>query len=134
MLCPVKDSVACEMEFIDTYTKFSRFDAAVLPAMALAPKELMEDWISTLEMEKMVLESPAGRPMRMISRTLAPCMRSAFMSRCTLPCERMRLRSTSTAEMYCATMVAIATPATPMPKKATVTMLSTMLTAPASDR
>ena len=33
-------------------TKPSMLEAAVFPAMAKAPKELMEDWMSTLEMEK----------------------------------------------------------------------------------
>ena len=48
-------------EFMDVYTKPSRFPAAVFPAMAMAPKEFTEDWISTLEMEKMAPCMPAGK-------------------------------------------------------------------------
>ena len=33
-------------EFMDVYTKPSRFPAAVFPAMAMAPKEFTEDWSS----------------------------------------------------------------------------------------
>ena len=102
--------------------------------MALAPKALMEDWISTLEMEKMTLEKPAGRPIFMMPPSMLFLMRSFFRSRCTLPWQRTRLSSTSAAETYCEVMVASATPATPMPKKATVTMLRMMLMTPASVR
>ena len=102
--------------------------------MALAPKELMEDWISTLEIEKMMLEKPAGRPTRMMPPRIFFLMRSFLRSRWTLPCERMRLSSTRIAETYCEVMVASATPATPMPKQATVTMLRMMLMTPASVR
>ena len=44
--------------------------AAVLPAMAIEPNELMVDCISTLEMENMLLCMPAGIPMRAISKSL----------------------------------------------------------------
>ena len=94
----------------------------------------MEDWIITLEMEKMMLENPAGRPIFMMPPRMGFWMRSFFTSRCTLPWERMRLSVTSAADMYWETMVASATPATPMPKAATVTMLRMMLMTPASDR
>ena len=40
--------------------------AAVLPAMAIAPKELMDDWINTLEIEKIAPCNPAGSPIWII--------------------------------------------------------------------
>ena len=61
-------------------TKPPRFWLAELAAMTTEPKELMEDWISTLEMENMVDCSPAGMPTRMISNILSRCSRSAFRS------------------------------------------------------
>ena len=50
------------MEFMDIYTNPSRFDAAAFPAMAIAPNELMEDWINTLESAKIMPCNPAGTP------------------------------------------------------------------------
>ena len=40
--------------------------AAAFPDITTSPKELMEDWIITLEMENRELCTPAGRPMRSI--------------------------------------------------------------------
>ena len=47
------------------------FTAAVFPAMAREPKELMELWMSTLEMEKEQPWMPAGRPMRAMPHSLS---------------------------------------------------------------
>ena len=49
---PVKLRAAWEKASWAVETKPSMLEAAVFPAMAKAPKELMEDWMSTLEMEK----------------------------------------------------------------------------------
>ena len=62
------------------YTNPSRFAEAVLPAMATEPKELMEDWISTLEILKITPCSPAGSPMRTISKSWSLWMRSSLGS------------------------------------------------------
>ena len=43
-------------------TKLSRFEAAVFPAIAAEPKELIEDWINVFEMANMELCRPAGSP------------------------------------------------------------------------
>ena len=63
-------------EFMDVYTKPSRFPAAVFPAMAMAPKEFTEDWISTLDMEKMAPCRPAGRPILAMFSSLSLWMAS----------------------------------------------------------
>ena len=53
--------------------KPSRLLQAVLPAMARAPKELMEDWISTLEKEKMIPCRPAGTPIFTMLTVISLC-------------------------------------------------------------
>ena len=61
-------------------TKPSILDAAVLPAMATAPKELMELWISTLEMANEQPWMPAGRPIFTMPRSFLGWTRSRFKS------------------------------------------------------
>ena len=51
------------------YTKPSRLEEAELPATTKEPKELMDDWMTTLERLNTVLCKPAGRPIfRICSR------------------------------------------------------------------
>ena len=44
------------------YTKPSTLAEAVFPAMAMEPKELTEDWMSTFEIAKIAPCTPAGSP------------------------------------------------------------------------
>ena len=50
--CAVKLRAAWEKASMAVETNPSILEAAVFPAMATAPKELIEDWINTLEMAK----------------------------------------------------------------------------------
>ena len=129
-----KVSAACEMELETVVAKPSMLAAAVLPAMAAAPKELMADWMSTLEMENMLLCSPAGMPMRRIIESERRSMRVFFGSKRTSPWLVMRLASTSAALMVSLTTVAMATPATPSLSPATSATLRTTLTRPLTVR
>ena len=82
----------------------------------------------------MMLENPPAGPIFMMPPRMAFGCAAFSHPDAPLPWERMRLSVTSAADMYWETMVASATPATPMPKAATVTMLRMMLMTPASDR
>ena len=106
-------------EFMDVYTKPSRFPAAVFPAMAMAPKEFTEDWISTLEMEKMAPCRPAGRPILAMFRSLSLWMASLWRSRRHMPSRPIRHFKTMPAEITWEITVAVATPATPILKMIT---------------
>ena len=55
---------------------------------------------------------PAGRPMRMISRSLPGWMRRRFRNRRVGPSMFSSARVTSSAEIVCEMIVASATPAT----------------------
>ena len=48
--------------------------------MATEPNELTEDWMSTLEMEKIAPWMPAGSPTRTICSARRPWMRSFLSS------------------------------------------------------
>ena len=105
-----------------------------MPAMATDWKELMEDWISTLEMENRLPWNPAGRPTLRISFIARFSMRSARRFRCTRPSEWIRHRMTSTALMICEIMVASATPATSMWKTMTKNRFRNTFTSPEMER
>ena len=53
---------------MDTQTNESRLFAAELPLIAAEPKELMEDWMMTFEMENITPCTPAGSPMATMRR------------------------------------------------------------------
>ena len=56
---------------MEVYTKPSRLVAAVFPATTKEPKELTEDWISTLETLNTAPWIPAGSPTFVISISLS---------------------------------------------------------------
>ena len=88
--------------------------AAVLPAMTCEPKELTEDWISTLERLNTIPCRPAGRPMRSIWPSWLRWNFRCLKSRWQGPSIFIRHSRTRTAETVWEMMVASATPATPM--------------------
>jgi len=102
--------------------------------MAMDPKELIEDWISTLDIEKIAPWNPAGSPIFMICFTLDSVILIFSRHRRYAESERARHCTISTAEMHSDTTVAVATPATPIEKTITKTRFSTTLTAPANSR
>ena len=100
----------------------------------MEPKELMDDWMTTLERLNTVLCKPAGRPIfRICSR--APlwkprCRRSRWRA----PSSRMSRMVTMIAETVWLMMVASATPATLIWKRMTNTRFSTTLMMPDTAR
>ena len=74
----VKVREACATELEQVNTKPSILEAAALPAMTVLPKELTEDWIRTLEMEKMAPCIPAGTPIFRMRTSFSRCRASLF--------------------------------------------------------
>ena len=117
------------------YTNPSMLAAAAEPATTTGSlKELREDWITTLDREKMTPWTPAGRPTWRIRLTIRHFSPSLRRSRWSAPSSRIRQRTTRMAERYWEMMVAIATPSTSIPKPTTKTRLSPALTMPAAVR
>ena len=119
---------------MDVYTNPSILAEAVLPAMAMEPKELTEDWIKTLEIEKIAPCNPAGRPIFAMSISLSFVIFSlSFRSRYGAS-ERTRHWTISAAETHWEMTVARATPATPIENAITKIRFSTTLMIPAVKR
>ena len=102
--------------------------------MAVELKELMEDWITTLEMENTMPWNPAGRPTWAMRFTVRLSRPSCFRSSRSRPLSRSRQTATSTAERYWEMMVARATPATLRWQTMTKNRFSTALRMPAAVR
>ena len=105
---------------------------AALPDIATEPNELIDDWISTLEIENSDPCSPAGSPMRTMrqSAVLWIFMRRNVKRQASV--RRHSAISTSAADRVC--VVASATPATFISKATTKMTLSTTLSDPAIER
>ena len=130
----VKVTAACAKAFMAVYTKPSRLEEAELPATTMEPKELMEDWMTTLERLNTVLCSPAGRPMSKICFSVPAWKASRRRSSRSVPFSRTSIPVTSSADTVWLMMVASATPATLMEKPMTKTRFSTTLMIPAAAR
>ena len=105
-----------------------------MPATTMEPKELMEDWMTTLERLNTVLCSPAGRPMSKICFSVPAWKASRRRSSRSAPSSRTSIPVTSSADTVWLIMVASATPATLMEKPMTTTRFSTTLMTPAAAR
>ena len=100
--------------------------------MAVEPKELMELWITTLDKLKTVLCSPAGSPTRKMAVSFCRSMRSVRRSSRSFPLSRTSTSSTRTAETVWEMLVAMPTPATPMPMPSTKKRFRMTLMMPAA--
>ena len=116
------------------YTKPSILEEAVFPAMAMEPKELTDDWISTLDMEKIAPCIPAGRPTRTICVSFPDTIRSFVRCSFMAPFSFIRLRIIRPADTHSEITVAQATPSTPIPSWITKNRFNTTFTAPAANR
>ena len=102
--------------------------------MTMYPKELTEDWISTLETEKIQPWSPAGSPMvKIFPRTRRSMVRHRRLRR-RADSSFIRVRAMRMAEMAFEILVAMATPATPRLQTSTKNRFSTTFTIPAAIR
>ena len=120
--------------FMAVYTNPSMLAEAVLPAMAMDPKELTEDWISTLDMEKMAPCMPAGSPIFTIRFSFFGWIRSSLRFSFSAPGASIRLFSTRRADTCSEMTVAHPTPSTPIPSPMTKNRFSATLTTPAMNR
>ncbi len=116
---------------MQTNSKPSILAAAAFPVIARSPKELTEDWITTLDMEKSEPWMPAGRPMRMILLRAFPSKRIRLKSSRTASFRLTRSRTTSTEASTCESAVARPTPFTPMPRQITKKMFIATFRTPA---
>ena len=102
--------------------------------MAVEPKELMEDWITTLDRENTIPWNPAGSPTCRIRLTIRLSRRSFRRSRCRGPWSLIRQLTTSRADTAWEMMVARATPATLIWNTMTNSRFSATLVTPAMAR
>ena len=102
--------------------------------MAMEPKELTDDWISTLEMEKTAPCIPAGRPILAILLSFTLLIRRSRSLSLKAPSLFTRHQSTRPAEITWEITVARATPATSIFREITKNRFRTTFTTPAAVR
>ena len=115
------------------YTKPSILEEAVFPAMAMEPKELTDDWISTLDMEKSL---PAYLQEDLHARSVSASGYNTQFRKMQLhgSVSFIRLRMIRPADTHSEITVAQATPSTPIPSWITKNRFNITFTAPAANK